>query len=1326
MSGIIDDKSESYRKKIKSEIEKVVAPRGKWDFSRKFLVIENDELKAKNFSFFDFLFRNKPSSLEEIATFCAERGIEDDALKAQYATYFGKRVKELGKRAPVSSKKNIETASKIAQSFTKSQLASSSNHLQKLAAESVKNAQWTEATIFLQRLPANTPDEKEFRNFIENSIWREQIDEFFAALTKDKHTGELSLVFQRLVHESPWDTRTQELLRNYIPKALVVDPSGSSLQPLFGKDLSDEKIHFLNLLFNDLVQRSPKPLVEPLVTVSRIMQKYEKLIDKAATYNKTLSQVWSTAYFIEVIVAKASHVLKERYSSEETLGLNIVREGASELQVVWQESLLKNRVVRVLSKMQEPEKIFMRTHMHTKVAHDAATAHQRILQALKPEKLPECISLLKELEIPALTELGSEIVKVLKESEGNPQIHVYLSELLSRVMGSSQSHEILSIEEAKRKIGQLLFILDSKTALSQILWSDFPSASQALSTHVEAIFKTAQVDYHPAAKTCKRVTIFTGSVNAMYENRYALKIVDLITRPDGTINQGILDEAHKLLLTGSSSFENTVRTALTQFQESSRLQTLLLNVKVPEKGSVGEKIARTTLGLGSDVEVTSAHVRKCVLAATFSYWRQREYGSCHTTAMAMTVKDSALEWVVEEFAELMNKGALTRMINGKQVSFLGIAKTTPYFLHKPFATKNRDLFLQQVHTIPSIQRAFSCMQATERTVQDVIDRLAERNQRVTLFTILEQLKWRLPKDTREAQFLEALWEVGATLDMPLLRVWENSVMSMQSAPLTAPHMETRQRNAFSEALVDTFKELAKKSVFAERSEKNQALKCSVADLTSEPFSAVGKLRLFAEPPDDPKKTHACFALYYEESSNVFTRITEDEACGRIVKKLFNELFRATPTLGDKKIAEVFQEYFKRALSAHKCKVLDQDRVWNFGLHSYEMLPLISSYLRAEEVPTSLINIDFKETQNALKNTLFWAANAREILGREDVDSTVPAQAPKHVFRMTPNHPSMVLPSDENYATWIHKKMAEMRGVMARTSLDTIGTMVDVLAVYLLKDSKTITREELHKKLQEKLLEKCAELKEDVVQMPLHRLATLLVKVAEEMNGGDALPDTVLQAVDTACLEGIYKTNPGLAKKVLVHFADTNYGVENSLASEPEHYCFAINPRTLEWQVVSASEKGENIKFRSFTDMQIINEITQLKQPLSQKQLFIMRKQVRENFLSLKNNFYKKAEALLAISVEKKEKIRELIRAPSSLSALQKVSAQNPEFSPLTEFIQAKRDYQKALNHLCIQQNPPVDQLLQEIFMTHFEVVSPLTELLDASPRAFYEKLGAYL
>ena len=54
------------------------------------------------------------------------------------------------------------------------------------------------------------------------------------------------------------------------------------------------------------------------------------------------------------------------------------------------------------------------------------------------------------------------------------------------------------------------------------------------------------------------------------------------------------------------------------------------------------------------------------------------------------------------------------------------------------------------------------------------------------------------------EFAEIMQQVMATEDMPLLRMWENAVMSMQSPPLTSSiDLETEQQNGFKLALLHT-------------------------------------------------------------------------------------------------------------------------------------------------------------------------------------------------------------------------------------------------------------------------------------------------------------------------------------------------------------------------------------------------------------------------------------------------------------------------------------------------------------------------------------------
>ncbi|HXF29735.1 MAG TPA: hypothetical protein VN457_07780, partial [Chlamydiales bacterium] len=94
-----------------------------------------------------------------------------------------------------------------------------------------------------------------------------------------------------------------------------------------------------------------------------------------------------------------------------------------------------------------------------------------------------------------------------------------------------------------------------------------------------------------------------------------------------------------------------------------------------------------------------------------------------------------------------------------------------------------------------------------------------------------------------------------------------------------------------------------------------------------------------------------------------------------------------------------------------------------------------------------------------------------------------------------------------------------------------------------------------------------------------------------------------------------------------------------------------------------------------------------------------------------------------LSTEQKKRLQTLIDTSATLQDLVaaidkeelqgKDSKQLQALSAMKDVLKQKITYLRELDRLCKAQNPPVDQLLQEIFVTSFDAPSLLGDLIDA-------------
>lgn len=1163
-------------------------------------------------------------------------------------------------------------------------------------------------------------------------------------------------------------------LASLLEKKLLNDTTLVYLQQIFNKNINNTSAQLLRSILGTLIQRSAKPLAPHLSTIERMMTRYDTLIHRAMQFGKTAPQVLRTAYFMEVTLHKADHLFKERYSEMDTGGLAVVK-GKDALQIVVGESVWENKKIRVLNLATEPTKLFMRVVTEP--------------NAKKPQKAAGELHALWLSEVKGNRKLSHLVMtakSILRETEGKPDIQEFCKDLLSKVFSSSSSLKVFSIETAERAFAHLRFMLDTaKEEMGTIKWLETESAMASLATYTKYTLNKMYTSTHPTQ--IPHSPLFNAS-DAMvaYENEYALKIAQVVMRPDGTINRGLIADVKQCLLSPSHdqvAFEQNIDKVLTQLYESERLCTLLEGVKVPDDSSVGAKIIRTTLHLANDVPLTPAHAKTCVLASVLSPWRQYGYGSCHTTALVQLTRDMTLKWVLEDFIELIEKGVISRHVvdfeipreekdlfhlppktqnidaiisefkrkvsnsgikfedaqikqaieslkaenipitffqilkklKSTSISFLGIAKMTPYFLHKPFALTDTDELIRQYKTFPSIVRAFACLDVQEAQIKQAIDSLKATKTALTLFQVIEQLKKEL--SIPEQKVKEALWEAASTVEQPLSRVAENAVMSMQCVPFSIDGMQTNQRDAYEWALYNIFKSF------------NLKLGPYYGVVCFRSLPQIKQVRLFAEPPDNPGETHARFALYREVAPNRFVRIETEEECGKFIKDLIKDLCGVTIPSSYKEIATEFHKNFKVQFSGYDAK----DSELNFELKAADSVPFAATYLRAERETTDIHTVGFTNVTSAMYATIQWAQEIRKTLGNQDSTVTVPVRSPDHIFRMMPNDPTLSLPAHETMEEWVKKKERAISALKASASPRTTDYMMQAISIHLKTIDSSLTEDILKQKLANNF--KAAGISPETIS--LTEWIAHFLRLAETLNGGKPLPDAALKRLDEWCFQGLFEDHQRVLtqEQALIHFADTNWERTRDKRTLPVHFCFAFNPRTGAWQTVATTNPPSTFALESFPWIRMYSMVSQLKPHVAEKQLLVTRGAVRDRLKKEKDNIYLLANYIKIVKTNIPREIKEKIaKCPSNTNDLNKLLLSLYDqyrgkgmeeigvIVALAELIKNKAEYQKALDDLCQNQEPPIDLLLEEIFVTHFEARSDLIELLDADPETFSQKL----
>ena len=943
--------------------------------------------------------------------------------------------------------------------------------------------------------------------------------------------------------------------------------------------------------------------------------------------------------------------------------------------------------------------------------------HFEKLKNLKPEdaikKCLEAFPLIQNAFKNADVNLFLEKSKqFLQEFKDNKQLLHFYFDVLSNLFGANHHQEVLATDVAKSHLGRALFLLDNFPAKLEIIpadivWTDFKKISAYLEAETVQILQNVYNNEHPE-KTDRvddtveknffydALTRTSENLNETYENLYASTVSELLVRPDGRLNSFLLADCERNLLSQGqkTAFDKNIHEVFVQLSENERLQTIVESGKIPDPGSIGDFVVRGTCLIKKGTPIHQRDVQVTTLSALFSRWRQRDYGSCHSVALAQTMKDVSLEKVAEECNELIFRSSLTRTINGKVHPFFTTLKLTPYFIHKPlqfspfvqhalYPEKSAQILSKELFDIPHLKYAFELLGADLAKVEQAILKISKAST-VTIYEILNALK----QPERDREFQEALFYAQAAKEMPLLRIWETAITGMMYPPFSETNALLHPQFYFKR----TLEKIIKFHIGA-------ALEIDLS-----------KLRYIASPPDDPKIHDVQISLHVQDEQGNFRKINNEEEFGELLKNLFSEAFKnkGLPNPFEKysneKISKEFQLLY-RMIFAEKSRSLlpteAHETPWNFD--ALTGLEVFDTYLK-EPVGIEPFSLS-KEIAPSLAQFFSWAEKGRINFGI-DPDVTIIASNPTHTFRLTPNHPSMFV--KKPYDTWAKDHETFCKNV----TLSQCGELEKDILDWAMKEIPESNKEKFREEMQQFLAQK--------------KEATLLPDFLNAI--AQKLPSRKVKDFDAISTQ-MLKKNKELSSHLFVQFADTNWDFDQERASLPVYFSFFCHPRTLQWQIVSMTEDGSHLKTHSVKEFQklyFMKNLPSLMQQFGNKQLLALSHTTRQKMLTLKNQFFEHWKEVENCKKALKKEERSLFDAAFEQRTLKGIAehvhifldkkyASNVQAyaTALEKALKKKMEYHQALDEIFLKQTPVVDKLLQPVFVTHFEASSSLIEALDA-------------
>ena len=621
----------------------------------------------------------------------------------------------------------------------------------------------------------------------------------------------------------------------------------------------------------------------------------------------------------------------------------------------------------------------------------------------------------------------------------------------------SFSKSLAEHEQADLIFARFLFLYDKKPkelhkAFVSKTFADF---TLYLETETKNALRELFNKFHPQKTKIANIFSYHGLI---YEIRYVLEIAKILLRSNGTLNSGLIDDIKEhLLIKGSkaTSLDTHLIGPLDDLKTPA-LQAAL--EKIGEANEEGKQNVRATLCLPADTPITSAHVRTTALANFLHRFRHLDYHNCYAYSVSLTTKVASPAKALEEFGAILEKGALTRVIDGKECTFVATSKMTRSILGYEL---NKGVTAQKLWEHPHFALAFQTAGANLQAVTQAMSAISRRKEALTLDRIFKQLKTQMPKIAQDAH--DVAYFIAASVgDMSLSRRWNSAIAGMFFTPFTTKYQQIVSHDIFKASLLrtlisllDATKDPSSNTLLpllsklipdlakAEMNEEDikKALQNGGIDLTAPHFKALEDLRIFAEPPSALSRHYAECCLYQKKGAT-FTKITSLTEFGAVLKGLFGSILSKMKggkcaslieKLPCKEIAEKFQAFFTSFLLCEDVGTFDADydnTPWCFKLAPSYFDTFWSVYFDAPKIDAPSFTINFSENHNGAKELLEWAQKIRMMKGcspKLAIPAKYPGKFPNsaypgHAFLLTPNHPTMVPKDNQSVEDALQEKM----------------------------------------------------------------------------------------------------------------------------------------------------------------------------------------------------------------------------------------------------------------------------------------------------------------
>ena len=738
-----------------------------------------------------------------------------------------------------------------------------------------------------------------------------------------------------------------------------------------------------------------------------------------------------------------------------------------------------------------------------------------------------------------------------------------------------------TVEITEQAHARFCFLRETKPQLftedKKVQFSEF---DQFLQNETACLLKTIFDTFHP--HRLKAPDFFENRA-LLFENRFVVELAKALLC-SGELNFWLVDDIKKQLKikgANSSALDQELFVTLDALKNLAFQQAFK---KIGTTSKQGMMAVGATLALDVNQEVSASYVRQAVCQAVLANFlvrfRHMDYHSCYAYSVSNVAKRKSPELVIEEFNDILQHGALTRNIDGKECKFLALPKMTSYHLVKELNSKIKACNLWEQ---ANLQCAFTAIGADQLAVDKALKGLKKAGKKLTLFTLFSELKTNFTGFKKEG--LKAAELFLATLtEMPLLRMWNNAIAGMFFTPFTSTPDQISTHTVFKRALVKTL------AAFVEEAKESNAhchsllaMKDAVTAspcFTAPHFAPLERVRIFVRPPIKIERRYAECHLYVQGKKGdaqaaKFKEIKNEKELGVAFKELFLEVLKnmqaekayqivngLSSEFVGKKFSSIFDPLFAQDLAYDP---LYENKPWSFLLGPAYFDTFWKIYYDAS-LPSQKISFANKEA--GIVDLLQWAVkmqkkstNPNEVVAAKYPGNDPVSVYPGHAVFLTPNHPTMIPKDGQTVEAMLKEKMQIVKNITVSMAPNVVKEAKRWSVHYL--ETNEIKSKAIAKF--QKKLEKIEENEEQKLTAFLQTLVNEIQKITEK----ETVEDVSLDELAVFCLQELLTDVPQADDNLVIHFGDSmwEYEPEGAKSTIPIDVCFYPDLISQKWSMV---------------------------------------------------------------------------------------------------------------------------------------------------------------